>query len=96
MRHSIACRNDRQKLNRPMVEFLTLREAARRVRLSPGRLRAAIASGELPASRTGKRWFRIWEPDLIAFMRSQRVKPASDAIQEHARKRVAEIMAEGR
>jgi excisionase family DNA binding protein len=77
-------------------DFLTIREAARRFRISPGRLRAAIDSGELPASQTGKRWVRLWEPDLIAFMRSQRVKPASDAIQEHARRRVAEIMGEGR
>jgi excisionase family DNA binding protein len=84
------------KSNRPMAEFLTVREAARRFRLSPGRLRAAIASGELPAYQTGKRWIRLWEPDLLVFMRSQRVKPASDAIQEHARRRVAEIMGEGR
>ena len=83
-------------MDRPEHRFLTVREAARRFRLSPGRLRAAIDSGELPASKTGKRWIRLWEPDLIAFMRSQRVKPASDAIHEHARRRVAEIMGEPR
>jgi len=83
-------------MDRPEHCFLTVREAARRFRLSPGRLRAAIDSGELPASQTGKRWIRLWEPDLIAFMRSQRVKPASDAIHEHARRRVAEIMRERR
>ena len=73
-------------------DFLTVRDAARRFRLSPGRLVAAIAAGDLPATRIGKRWFRIWEPDLIAFMRSKRVKPASDAIEESDRQWLAKIM----
>ena len=77
-------------------EFLTVREAARRFRVSPGSLQSAIRAGELPAYRPGKRWLRLWEPDLIEFMRRNRVAPTSDADQEHARRRVAEILGGGK
>ncbi len=70
------------------LTFLTVREAARRLRVSPGRLRAAIRKGDLPAYRPGTRWVRLWQPDLIAWLRSQRVATASVADEAHARRRV--------
>ena len=77
-------------------EFLTIRAAAREFRISPARIRFAIRAGELSGYRHGKRWIRVWVPDLIAFMRRNRVSPSSGANQDHARRRVAEIMEEGR
>ena len=72
--------------------FLTLRAAARRFRVSPERLRAAIATGELRAFRAGKRWVRISHSDLIAWMRSRPVAPSGAKRAEAIRLRVAQVM----
>ena len=78
------------------LTFLTVREAARRLRVSPMRLRAAIRSGDLPAYRPGTRWVRLWQPDLIAWLRSQRIAGVSLADEAHARHRVAEILGDSK
>jgi excisionase family DNA binding protein len=73
-------------------EFLTTRAAARRYRVSPGRLQDAIRVGDLPAYRPGKRWFRLWEPDLIAFLKRDRVcSTEGQSAKAFARRRVDEI-----
>jgi excisionase family DNA binding protein len=71
---------------------MTVRKAARRVGLSPGRLREAIRAGELRGYRPGKRWIRIWEPELIGWIRSTAV-PVDPAAEAHAKARVTEILA---
>ena len=73
-------------------EFPTIPAAARRYGVSPGRLRAAVRAKELPAYRLGKRWLRLWEPELLAWLRSRPIRPPSEAAQAHARRRVAEIL----
>jgi excisionase family DNA binding protein len=73
-------------------DFLTVRQAARLFRVSPGWLRAEIRSGRLSGYRKGQRWVRVSESELIAHLRSHRVKPASAEQAEYARRRVAEIM----
>ncbi len=72
--------------------FVTVREAARKHRFSAVWLRAEIRAGRLPAYRRGKRWLLIYEPELIAHLRSMRVTPASAEQAEQARRRVREIL----
>jgi excisionase family DNA binding protein len=74
------------------ANYITVSEAARRFRVSPGWLRAEIQSGRLSGYRNGRRWVRVFEPELIAHLRSHRVKPANAEQGEYARRRVAEIM----
>jgi len=57
--------------------FFTIRKAALAYRVAPVRLREAIRSGDLPASCHGLRWFSIYEPDLIAWLKRDRICPAS-------------------
>ncbi len=76
----------------PDNPFLTLRAAARRFHVSPARIRGAIRAGDLPAFRPGKRWLRISEPDLIAWMRSRPIAPSDAKRAEAIRRRVAEVM----
>ncbi len=76
-------------------EFLTVREAARRHRFSAGWLRAEIRAGRLPAYQRGKRWMLVFEPELVAHLRSMRVTPANAGQAEQVRLRVAEIMKRG-
>ncbi|MET4157958.1 helix-turn-helix domain-containing protein [Agromyces sp. PvR057] len=50
-------------------EWLTLREAAERLRAHPGTIRARIASGALPAYRIGPRGLRLRVADVDALLR---------------------------
>jgi excisionase family DNA binding protein len=77
-------------------EFLTVREAARRHRFSASWLRNEIREGRLPAYQRGKRWKLVYEPELIAHLRSMRVAPANVGQADQARRRVSEIMKGGR
>jgi len=66
----------------------TVRRAARRARVDPRVLRRAIARGELPATKLGERWLRVEWADVLAWLRSRRVRPTA-----HARERLAEVLA---
>ena len=73
-------------------EFLTVRRAARKHRFSAAWLRNEIREGRVPAYKRGKRWMLVFEPELIAHLRSMRVTPARAGQAEQVRLRVAEIM----
>ena len=73
--------------------FYTLRAAARRFRVSPSRLRAAIAAGELPAFQLGNRRIQIAEADLIAWVRSRPIEPVTVNQAEADRRWLAGVMA---
>ena len=61
-------------------DFVTVRRAARRLGLSPSRLRAAIESGALPAYRPGSRWTLVDMAEVAAWIKSHRVAaPDPDA-----------------
>ena len=77
-------------------EFLTVRRAAHKHRCSAGWLRNEIRQGRLPAYQRGKRWQLVYEPELIAHLRSMRVTPANAEQAEQARRRVLEIMKRGK
>lgn len=68
-------------------EILSVQRAARRLGIDRRRLRVAIRSGELEAYRPGERTVYVRWPDVLRWLRAQRV-PSSD----HARNRVAEIL----
>ena len=57
------------------ADYLTLREAGLRARLSPRTLKRAIQAGELRAYRVG-RLIRIAEADLKVFMERRPVRKA--------------------
>ena len=48
----------------------------------------AIASGEIPASRMGKRWYRIFRSDVEAYIRKHAIRPS-----DFAAARVDEVLA---
>lgn len=48
--------------------FLTLREAAIRLKCNPETLRRAIVGGKLKAGRLGEREYRIAEEDLMEYV----------------------------
>jgi excisionase family DNA binding protein len=68
-------------------ELLSVNQAARQLGLAPRRLRTAIRTGELRAIRPGSRTCYVIWPDVLRWLREQRVAPC-----DHARTRVAEIM----
>jgi len=74
------------------LEFLTVSGAARRHHFSAAWLRNEIREGRLPAYQRGKRWKLVYEPELIAHLRSMRVRPANTEQAEQAHRRVLEIM----
>ena len=75
---------------------MTVRRAARKHRFSASWLRNEIREGRLPAYQRGKRWLLVYEPELIAHLRSMRVTPANAEQAEHVRRRVLEIIKGGR
>jgi hypothetical protein len=77
-------------------EFLTVRRAALKHRFSASWLRKEIREGRLPAYQRGKRWLLVYEPELIAHLRSMRKAPTSVGQAEQARRRVLEIIGGGR
>jgi excisionase family DNA binding protein len=58
-------------------EILTIHQAAKRLKLAPRMLRAAVRRGDLPAYRPGLRTVYVMWPEVIAWLRTQRV-PSSD------------------
>lgn len=50
------------------TDLLTTEEVARRLRVSPGAVRAWLRSGQLRGVRAGRRW-RIREADLEEYLR---------------------------
>jgi hypothetical protein len=75
---------------------LTVRRAALKHRFSAGWLRKEIREGRIPAYQRGKRWKLVYEPELIAHLRSMRIEPANKGQAEQARRRVLEIIGGGR
>jgi excisionase family DNA binding protein len=71
------------------TELISVFKAARQLGLAPRRLREAIRTGELPAYRPGRRTTYVRWPELLRWLRGQRV-PASN----HARQRAREIVVE--
>ena len=78
------------------LEFLTVRGAARKHRFSAAWLRNEIREGRLAAYQRGTRWMWVYEPELIAHLRSTRVTPANAEQAEQVRRRVLEIMEGGK
>ena len=72
-----------------MPEVLSVRRAAQRLGIDPRQLRAAIRSGELEAYRPGTRASYVRWPEVLRWLRTQRVSSSN-----HARERAAEIIAE--
>jgi hypothetical protein len=58
---------------------LTLRQAARAYRVSPGLLRTAVRDGSLPAFRIGARWLRVLPRDIEAWLANFALRPTADA-----------------
>ena len=54
-------------------ELLSVRKAAGRIGLSPATLRRAIRSDELPGYRPGKRTVFVRWPEVIGWIRLQRI-----------------------
>jgi len=48
------------------TEWLTAREAARRLTLSPGTVRSWVARGKVRAHRIGRRWHVSWNDAMEA------------------------------
>lgn len=71
----------------PATDYLTLPDAARRLRVSRDTLRAAIRAGDLPAYRISGRWWRVSRDELDRWVRSHRATPTA-----HARARLAEVL----
>ena len=67
--------------------FFSIRKAALAYRVAPVRIRAAIESGDLVASRHGLRWFSIYEPDLIAWLKRDRIRPVGNIAEKAMRRR---------
>ena len=76
-----------------MDELRTVRQEAKRRRVSPARMRKAIADGELPAYTRGRRWVWVSEADVEVWLKSHRVAPRTAAEKTHVERRVAEILA---
>lgn len=58
-----------------MMELVSLRKAARELRVAERTLRHAVRSGELPAFRLGERTVRVDRADLQEWVRTRRVRP---------------------
>ncbi len=57
-----------------MSETLTLKEAARFLKLSPEALRRKAKAGVIPGAKPGKCWC-FHEPDLVDYLRSRYARP---------------------
>lgn len=60
-----------------MMEFISLRQASRELRISERTLRRAVRSGELPAYRPGERTKLIDRADLEQWIKDKRIRPWS-------------------
>ena len=56
-----------------MMELVTLRQAARELRVAERTLRSAARSGELPTYKLGERTLRFDRADLDQWIRGKRV-----------------------
>jgi excisionase family DNA binding protein len=56
-----------------MMELVSLRQAARELRVAERTLRHAVRSGELPAYRLGERTVRVDRLDLKHWVEAKRV-----------------------
>ena len=56
-----------------MMELVSLRQAARELRVAERTLRSAVRSGELPAFQLGERTIRLDRADLQQWIRGKRV-----------------------
>jgi excisionase family DNA binding protein len=59
-----------------MEEWLTARDVARVLKLDPRTIRRMVHGGRIPASRVGRKTYRIDPRDLATFLVDRRVKPA--------------------
>ena len=71
----------------PKGEFLTVRQLAKRLRMSAKTVSRAIADGELRAFRAGSRTRRVAWSDVAEWLEGHRIPSTS-----HARRRAAEIL----
>ncbi len=56
------------------MELVSLRQAARDIRVAERTLRRAVRSGELPAYQLGERTVRVDRADLDQWIRGKRVR----------------------
>ena len=61
-----------------MMELVSLRQAARELRVAERTLRSAVRSGELPAFQLGERTIRLDRADLQQWIRGKRVRGWQD------------------
>ncbi len=79
-----------------MRETLTLKEAARFLKLSPEALRRKAKAGEIPGAKPGKSWC-FYKPDLVDYLRSRYARPrqASQSGKEGASCHSIDVTASG-
>ena len=58
-------------------EILTIKEAAKLLRVSQTQIYRLIKEGELPVIKRGKRYTRLQRTDLLFFLERYRKEPAS-------------------
>jgi excisionase family DNA binding protein len=56
-----------------MMDLLSLRQAARELRIAERTLRRAVRAGELPAFQLGERTLRVERAELQQWVRAKRV-----------------------
>ena len=75
-------------------EFLSIDEAAKRLKLSHSKLRDAIERGSLPAYQYGERWQRLYWPEVIAWFRCFRVPVVTESSDPDEAAMIAKVRAE--
>ena len=58
-----------------MMELLSIRQAARELRVAERTIRQAVRSGELPGFQLGERTVRVNRSDLEQWVRAKKVRP---------------------
>ena len=58
-----------------MMDFVSIRQASRELRISERTLRRAVRSGELPVYRPGQRTQLVDRADLHQWIKDKRVPP---------------------
>lgn len=58
-----------------MMDLLSLRQAARELRIAERTLRRAVRAGQLPAFQLGERTLRVDRAEIQEWVRAKRIRP---------------------
>ena len=71
------------------TEFISLLQAAKRLRIAPVTLKKAVERGELPGFQVGTRHIRVTLAECRAWIRKQRI-PVSDSVARNVERTLAD------